>query len=71
MGVCEVLRRDAYITSTHRGHSHYLAKGASVHLMYADLNRPTGCVKNLVVDYLALAWYEALYACALCRVLAK
>ena len=29
VGVCEALRRDDYITSTHRGHGHCLAKGAS------------------------------------------
>ncbi len=37
VGVCEVLRRDDYITSTHRGHGHCLAKGASVDRMYAEL----------------------------------
>ncbi|HEX5229697.1 MAG TPA: thiamine pyrophosphate-dependent dehydrogenase E1 component subunit alpha [Bryobacteraceae bacterium] len=37
VGVCEVLRPDDYITSTHRGHGHCLAKGASVDLMFAEL----------------------------------
>ncbi len=37
VGVCETLRRDDYITSTHRGHGHCLAKGASVDLMFAEL----------------------------------
>ncbi len=37
VGVCEVLRREDYITSTHRGHGHCLAKGASVDLMFAEL----------------------------------
>jgi pyruvate dehydrogenase E1 component alpha subunit len=37
VGVCEALRRDDYITSTHRGHGHCLAKGASVELMFAEL----------------------------------
>src|SRR6202790_3827530 len=37
VGVCANLRRDDYITSTHRGHGHCLAKGASVHLMFAEL----------------------------------
>src|ERR671925_278738 len=32
VGVCEALRRDDYITSTHRGHGHCLAKGASMHI---------------------------------------
>ena len=37
VGVCEALRRDDYITSTHRGHGHCLAKGAQPHLMFAEL----------------------------------
>ena len=37
VGVCEALRTDDYITSTHRGHGHCLAKGASVDLMFAEL----------------------------------
>src|SRR6188508_2390019 len=37
VGVCEALRRDDYITSTHRGHGHCLAKGASLDLMFAEL----------------------------------
>ena len=37
VGICEALRTDDYITSTHRGHGHCLAKGASPHLMFAEL----------------------------------
>ena len=37
VGVCAALRRDDYITSTHRGHGHCLAKGADVGLMFAEL----------------------------------
>ena len=37
VGVCAALRRDDYITSTHRGHGHCLAKGASIDLMFAEL----------------------------------
>jgi pyruvate dehydrogenase E1 component alpha subunit len=37
VGVCESLRQDDYITSTHRGHGHCLAKGAAVHRMFAEL----------------------------------
>jgi len=37
VGVCEALRRDDYITSTHRGHGHCLAKGAAPPLMFAEL----------------------------------
>jgi pyruvate dehydrogenase E1 component alpha subunit len=37
VGVCQALRREDYITSTHRGHGHCLAKGASVDRMFAEL----------------------------------
>jgi pyruvate dehydrogenase E1 component alpha subunit len=37
VGVCEALRRDDYITSTHRGHGHCLAKGARLDRMFAEL----------------------------------
>src|SRR5213076_3617075 len=37
VGVCEALRRDDWITSTHRGHGHCLAKGADVSRMFAEL----------------------------------
>src|SRR5438034_7937591 len=37
VGVCQALRPDDYITSTHRGHGHCLAKGAAADLMFAEL----------------------------------
>jgi TPP-dependent pyruvate/acetoin dehydrogenase alpha subunit len=37
VGVCEALRRDDYITSTHRGHGHCVAKGAELDKMFAEL----------------------------------
>jgi TPP-dependent pyruvate/acetoin dehydrogenase alpha subunit len=37
VGVCEALERSDYITSTHRGHGHCLAKGASPNQMFAEL----------------------------------
>lgn len=37
VGICEALHRDDYITSTHRGHGHCLAKGASPDRMFAEL----------------------------------
>src|SRR5215469_13470071 len=37
VGICEALNRDDYITSTHRGHGHCLAKGASPDRMFAEL----------------------------------
>jgi len=37
VGVCEALKREDYITSTHRGHGHCLAKGASIDKMFCEL----------------------------------
>lgn len=37
VGVCAALREDDYITSTHRGHGHCLAKGARADRMFAEL----------------------------------
>jgi TPP-dependent pyruvate/acetoin dehydrogenase alpha subunit len=37
VGICEALHLDDYITSTHRGHGHCLAKGAAPDRMFAEL----------------------------------
>ena len=37
VGICEALRANDYITSTHRGHGHCLAKGADPKRMFAEL----------------------------------
>lgn len=37
VGVCAALRPDDYVTSTHRGHGHCLAKGAEMKPMMAEL----------------------------------
>ena len=37
VGICAALRDDDYITSTHRGHGHCLAKGAQPDLTFAEL----------------------------------
>ncbi len=37
VGVCQALKNDDYITSTHRGHGHCLAKGATPDRMFAEL----------------------------------
>jgi pyruvate dehydrogenase E1 component alpha subunit len=37
VGICEALRPDDYITSTHRGHGHCVAKGAAPDRMFAEL----------------------------------
>ena len=36
VGMCEALDRSDYITSTHRGHGHCLAKGATPDRMFAE-----------------------------------
>jgi TPP-dependent pyruvate/acetoin dehydrogenase alpha subunit len=43
-GVCDVLRRDDWITSTHRPHGHALAKGVTARAAMAELyGKATGC----------------------------
>jgi TPP-dependent pyruvate/acetoin dehydrogenase alpha subunit len=37
VGICEALNKNDYITSTHRGHGHCVAKGASPDRMFAEL----------------------------------
>lgn len=37
VGVCSALRKDDYITSTHRGHGHMIAKGGDLDRMYSEL----------------------------------
>jgi TPP-dependent pyruvate/acetoin dehydrogenase alpha subunit len=37
VGVCSALNKEDYITSTHRGHGHCIAKGADVDIMFAEL----------------------------------
>ena len=37
VGVCSALNNDDYITSTHRGHGHCIAKGLDFDRMYAEL----------------------------------
>jgi pyruvate dehydrogenase E1 component alpha subunit len=46
-GVCETLRPDDYLTSTHRGHGHVIAKGCPMRPMMAELlGRATGCCRG-------------------------
>lgn len=43
VGICAALRDDDYVTSTHRGHGHAVARGLEVHRMLAEiLGRVTG-----------------------------
>jgi pyruvate dehydrogenase E1 component alpha subunit len=47
VGICSALRRDDYITSTHRGHGHVIAKGGDPDRMMAELyGRATGYCKG-------------------------
>jgi len=47
VGVCANLRRDDYITSTHRGHGHCIAKGADLGKVMAEiLGKKTGYCKG-------------------------
>jgi TPP-dependent pyruvate/acetoin dehydrogenase alpha subunit len=36
-GVCTALKKEDFITSTHRGHGHMIAKGADISKMFAEL----------------------------------
>ncbi len=46
-GVCAALNQDDYITSTHRGHGHVIAKGAELDPMMAELfGKKTGYCKG-------------------------
>jgi len=47
VGVCAALRKDDYISSNHRGHGHYLAKGGDLKGLIAELHcKETGCAKG-------------------------
>ena len=44
VGVCSALQKDDVISSNHRGHGHYLAKGGNMSSLVAELHcRTTGC----------------------------
>jgi len=47
VGVCAALKKDDYISSNHRGHGHYLAKGGDLKALIAELHcKVTGCSKG-------------------------
>jgi TPP-dependent pyruvate/acetoin dehydrogenase alpha subunit len=47
VGTCSVLREQDYVSSTHRGHGHLIAKGADPKRMFAELfGRTTGYCKG-------------------------
>jgi TPP-dependent pyruvate/acetoin dehydrogenase alpha subunit len=44
VGVCTALERDDYVFTTHRGKSHYIAKGGDLKAMFAEfMEKQTGC----------------------------
>jgi TPP-dependent pyruvate/acetoin dehydrogenase alpha subunit len=48
VGVCAHLDKDDYVTSTHRGHGHCLAKGADLKAVMAEMfAKETGCCKGM------------------------
>ena len=47
VGMCSVLKKDDYISSNHRSHGHYLAKGGDLKAMIAELHcKKNGCSKG-------------------------
>jgi acetoin:2,6-dichlorophenolindophenol oxidoreductase subunit alpha len=47
VGVCAALRGDDYVTSTHRGHGHFLAKGGDPAACMAELyGKASGCCRG-------------------------
>jgi acetoin:2,6-dichlorophenolindophenol oxidoreductase subunit alpha len=47
VGMCSVLKKDDYISSNHRSHGHYLAKGGDLNALIAELHcKKDGCSKG-------------------------
>ena len=48
VGVCSALKKSDYITSTHRGHGHCIAKGADINSVMAEMfAKKTGCCRGM------------------------
>ena len=48
VGVCIQLMKDDYITSTHRGHGHCIAKGMDINAIMAEIYaKKTGCCRGM------------------------
>jgi len=48
VGVCQALRKEDKVLSSHRSHAHYIAKGGNIRSMIAELyGKETGCAKGL------------------------
>lgn len=47
VGICSILKNDDYISSNHRSHGHYLAKGGDLKALIAELHcKKGGCSKG-------------------------
>jgi TPP-dependent pyruvate/acetoin dehydrogenase alpha subunit len=47
-GICAHLHKDDYVTSTHRGHGHCIAKGADTRAVMAEMfAKKTGCCRGM------------------------
>ncbi len=47
VGICSALKKDDYISSNHRSHGHYLAKGGDLKALIAELHcKKDGCSKG-------------------------
>ena len=68
-GVCAALRDDDYITSTHRGHGHVIAKGGDVNRMIEDAVAARSGHKSLYSDaYYDRETFDAVYGGEVYRV---
>ncbi|RXR30538.1 thiamine pyrophosphate-dependent dehydrogenase E1 component subunit alpha [Sphingobium fluviale] len=48
VGICSQLEEDDWMTSTHRGHGHFLAKGGDVNAMFAEIwGKSSGICKGM------------------------
>ena len=48
VGVCAHLNKDDYVSSTHRGHGHCIAKGADINAVMAEMfAKKTGCCRGM------------------------
>jgi pyruvate dehydrogenase E1 component alpha subunit len=67
VGVCSNLRRDDYVLTTHRGHAHNIAKGASMRKLAAEiLGKATGLCKGKGGSMRATSFADgAIYSCSI------
>jgi TPP-dependent pyruvate/acetoin dehydrogenase alpha subunit len=64
VGVCANLRKDDYVTGTHRGHGHNIAKGARLDRLMAEIfGKKTGYNKGKAGTMHASAFEEGVVGC--------